>query len=694
MPRNYGGSAVPTAAPTPQMVPGPARISRLLVRAAGRGDRGLTQCLYPVGLRRQPESIVFTVPNMCTIIPSITVSKASSPGERRFARLIEAKLDDGYLCWYDVPVGPQRLQPDFIILHPERGIVIIEVCDWFLENIQTVVNKASVRSPDSGIRSGRNPLEQARDYALAVADLLKGDPQLVAGEGRNSGQLLFPLTYGVVLTRITRRAFEKAGLGEVMPPHRVICQDEMVGLVVAGALQQRLWEMFTAGSSGVLNRAQIDRIRWHLFPEVRLPDRKGSLFDQPAGEPQRIPGAMRVMDQQQEQLARSLGDGHRVVHGVAGSGKTLLLGTRAEHLARVCSQPILVLCYNRPLAQKLEEWMQAKGIGDKVHVQTFHAWCRRQLRNHSIVPPPNCGDNSRFFDEMVETMIHQVERGTIPSGQYDAVMIDEGHDFRPEWFRLAVRMVNPRTNSLLVLYDDAQSIHDTHRKGRFSFKEVGIQAQGRTTILRVNYRNTREILDFAAGFAGKLLSQVDADDDGIPRLAPVSAGRSGTSPLLIKLPTIRDEAGEIARRLKEANRKGIAWKDMAVLYWDDGDRREIHRALSEPHAVDGGSRVVPFAAGEDRLTFLTFKSSKGLEFPLVAIMGGRISEQAREDAEAAKLLYVAMTRARSLLVMTVAGNASATAGQSKQTSAPGDSPWKSSSSSSAWQSVSRLPGCS
>jgi superfamily I DNA and RNA helicase len=47
-----------------------------------------------------------------------------------------------------------------------------------------------------------------------------------------------------------------------------------------------------------------------------------------------LPSIMRVMDMQQEQLARSLGDGHRVIHGVAGSGKTMILGYRAEYLAR------------------------------------------------------------------------------------------------------------------------------------------------------------------------------------------------------------------------------------------------------------------------------------------------------------------------------------------------------------------------
>src|SRR5690606_24890848 len=94
-------------------------------------------------------------------------------------------------------------------------------------------------------------------------------------------------------------------------------------------------------------------------------------------------------------------------------------------------------------------------------------------------------------------VIDAVERGHIPRAQYGAVLIDEGHDFAPEWLRLIVQMVDPETNSLLLLYDDAQSIYSKRRTRKFSLKSVGIQAQGRTTILRVNYRNTNEILDCA-----------------------------------------------------------------------------------------------------------------------------------------------------------------------------------------------------
>src|SRR6185369_1948177 len=129
-----------------------------------------------------------------------------------------------------------------------------------------------------------------------------------------------------------------------------------------------------------------------------------------------------------------------------------------------------------------------------------------------------------------------------------------------------------------------------------------------------------------------------------------------TRPLLIKLPTIRAEADEIASRLKEAHQNGVAWKDMAVLYWDNLDKDEIYRALKAQHIYVVGKNSITFDNEDTKVKFLTIHNSKGLEFPLVAIMGGRIVEQAKTDVEAAKLLYVAMTRATSQLVMTV-GNA-------------------------------------
>lgn len=72
-----------------------------------------------------------------------------------------------------------------------------------------------------------------------------------------------------------------------------------------------------------------------------------------------------VLDRRQEAMATDLGERHRVVRGVAGSGKTLNLAYRARLLARALPQHrALVVCYNRTLAGVLE---------DRIVLPTIHS---------------------------------------------------------------------------------------------------------------------------------------------------------------------------------------------------------------------------------------------------------------------------------------------------------------------------------
>jgi hypothetical protein len=587
---------------------------------------------------------------MTGLIPSIGSCTFDSGGERRLAERLEAKLEDDYLCWYNVALGPSALHPDFIVFHPRRGLLILEGKDWRTRTILAADRQNFTIETGRGPVVVENPLEQARHYAHAAVDMLQRDPQLVFSSGREAGKLIFPWSYGVVLPNLTRKQFDEGGLAEVIPPNRVICQDEMLESVEAESFQQRLWEMFPIPFlRGALSLPQIDRIRWHLFPEVRIQPAQADLFA--ADEPP--PDLALVMDLQQEQLARSLGEGHRVIHGVAGSGKTLILGYRAEHLAQVCAKPILILCYNESLARRIGSMMRTKGLAEKVHVHHFHQWCRAQLSAFNVGMPPRSDNMDAFFAEMVDRVIRAVERGQIPAAQYDAILIDEGHDFRPEWFKLVVQMVDPKTNSLLVLYDDAQSIYGDEKRKKFSFKSVGIQAAGRTTILRINYRNTDAILRFARDVARSILTPSEADEDGVPLLMPQSAGRAGAEPQVINLPTLKDEAEFIVKRLKEAHRAGTPWREMAVIYREYERDAKLIRRLLPAHGIP----LVYFkdathSTEEDKVTLITMHSCKGLEFPLVVIPGAdRIKSAGELSPHEAKLLYVAMTRATRELVV-------------------------------------------
>ena len=361
------------------------------------------------------------------------------------------------------------------------------------------------------------------------------------------------------------------------------------------------------------------------------------------------------MDMQQELLARSLGEGHRVIHGVAGSGKTLILGYRCLYLAKLLNKPILVLCYNITLAARLRELMLERGVNDKVHIYHFHDWCGEQLRTYNV-DRPQAGDG--YFDRMVESVINAAEKGAIPKGQYGAVMIDEGHDFEPEWLKLVVSMVDEDTNSLLLLYDDAQSIYSKKNQLDFSLSSVGVQARGRTTVLRLNYRNTDEILNFAYRFASRYLSHGEKDEDHVPLIEPETAGRHGPPPVVKVFDRYESEAGYIARIFHRMHdEQQVPWSEMCVTYrsnWMGEKLNTIFAREGVPCQWLGNQKAKKhFKPGEDSIKLMTMHSSKGLEFPVVAVSGvGYMPAKGAEPVSEAKLLYVAMTRSTEKLLIT------------------------------------------
>ena len=80
---------------------------------------------------------------MATLIPALSTCKPRmTSGEKRLAERLEDKLDDDYLLWYDVPVGPKQSHPDFVVMHPRRGILMLETMDWRLETIRQATRQA------------------------------------------------------------------------------------------------------------------------------------------------------------------------------------------------------------------------------------------------------------------------------------------------------------------------------------------------------------------------------------------------------------------------------------------------------------------------------------------------------------------------------------------------------------------------
>ena len=204
-----------------------------------------------------------------------------------------------------------------------------------------------------------------------------------------------------------------------------------------------------------------------------------------------------------------------------------------------------------------------------------------------------------------------------------------------------------------MLYDDGQSIFQP--RGKFSFRSVGIQASGRTTILRLNYRNTAEVLSVAHTFAEDVLKPEDADEDGVPLIQPHAAGRHGPEPRLLKFASLRDEAAYLAQVFAELHEAGLAWADMAVIYRSQFVREETSAAFERAGlpTVTLTKRRRDAGARPDAVHLVTFHSSKGLEYRVVGIPGvGYLPHERFAEADEVRLAYVAMTRTTERLFLT------------------------------------------
>ena len=590
------------------------------------------------------------------------VDQRCNAGERRVLHQIKRCLEDDYLVWHDIPIGPRARQPDFVIVSPRWGVLLLEVKDWKRSTLVAATRDAVELQTARGRVTVAHPLRQARDYAHELVGLMQLDPALVHADGPFAGKLLFPHGWGVVFATLRGQDLAGSDFGELFPPARTLLRDDLDDTVDAALFQRRLWGMFTVSYPHTLTLPQRDRIRWHLFPELRLPPQQALDFGATAAELPPLPDLMQVMDLQQEQVARTLGEGHRVIHGAAGSGKTMILIFRAQFMAAAAQpgQPILVLCFNRTLADRISFVLQQRGVDERVQVRTFHAWCQDLVRTYQLAVPAGLKGQA-YFAALAQVVERAVDSGRVPGGQYTALMIDEAHDFENAWLRIAAGMVDPVSKSLLVLYDDAQSIYQGRRR-KFNFASVGIDARGRTSVLRLNYRNTAEVLALAMRCAHNLLqdSGPARGEDEPPLVSPASAGRHGAIPVLIEARNALEEAELLADRVAAALAEGGRPGEVAVLCRTRALMRPIEavlrrRGVAHQSMNEDGFRHVDWQASSVKL--LTLHSAKGLEFTLVCVAGLQAMPLAEESFDdALRLLYVAMTRATHQLVLSAHGD--------------------------------------
>jgi hypothetical protein len=605
---------------------------------------------------------------MAQMIPEAMPPGSSIAEKRVFDRL--QQLDDDCIVYYEPPLGNRY--PDFLVIIPDAGLLVVEMKGWLPYQILggdtwhvRIRRKAHEQDAVEA-----NPIRQAREYMYRLMDQCRRHPAgkiLLHADGPHEGRFRFPFGFCAVLSQVTDEQLRRHASGNlrtILPEEHVVAADEFEKwpAFTPAQLRQRLATFFDPRwAFPRLTVEQVNAIRAIVSPQVLVPPTPTELAALAGLAAQVVlfaaPSDLRTLDVEQERSARSMGTGHRLLFGVPGSGKTVVLVARATYLSEALpGGRILVLCFNVTFMSYLRVLLRERA---NVDVFTFHGWSARNGVKRTAGESP---------EQIGQRLLDVLQTGEGDAGRYDAVLIDEAQDFDPSWFQCALQALKePRGGDLLIVGDRNQK---NYSRRHVSWAGLGIKAQGRTRVLKVNYRNTAPIVAVASPYADDA-----ADEDGLiaTRCEPAAARRrAGTQPILIECQSRDEEAARIERLVREllsgsmagadvALQPPLAPSDIGILYRErDSTLDAVLDRLRAIAPVVWLNRPVEGDAPDPRqdvvdpgLKVQTIHSAKGLQYRAVVLVhADQLGARADELERDVRLLYVALTRPEELLAVT------------------------------------------
>ena len=271
-------------------------------------------------------------------------------------------------------------------------------------------------------------------------------------------------------------------------------------------------------------------------------------------------------------------------------------------------------------------------------------------------------DHSEDWSGLALTLLHRAREHDLPLPRYDCVFIDEAQFFAPVWLKLICLSLNPAGSQLVLAADPTQGF----LKRRESWSASGLNFRSRTIRLQHAYRNTREIIDYAARFY-RVRQPNDEEEINLPApeiLARLAAGRK---PEYIHVPAPQDEITRACNEIASLIRNGASPGHILVIL-SDGRRVQnmiaaLNKALGRTIAVD------PRDSGHASLVRVcSINAATGLEAPIVFLLGParllseesslRLHPEDRPDLlrDNTRKLYMAFTRAAQRLVLISSGS--------------------------------------
>lgn len=367
------------------------------------------------------------------------------------------------------------------------------------------------------------------------------------------------------------------------------------------------------------------------------------------------------LNSKQEDHAEPL-KGHYRLKGPSGSGKTIVIAYRAARLASL-GYRVLILTFNQAL------WHYIKTIVDgtpyefewsNLNFNNFHSFGYDFLAEAGVQYPRDLADDKKddFLVTKMEEILSSIHDNEVKKYKYDAILIDEGQDFKHEWYLLLSKFLTDR-NEMLLVCDEKQNIYDKDTSWIHEMHNTQFNKRWRT--LDSMYRFPEKI----GNFINKFASTFDLDEEvkvetGLQiRLVgrqPNPYIRWDNISILEWIPRVLDAYNFV--KSQGSPMEPIADSDITILLPNNEMGQEAVEFFQEKHIdVDHIFKYVnestnynkrSFNYKDPRVTISTIHSYKGQETDHVIML---IPEELHGDQELDKLVYTGMTRSMEGLVV-------------------------------------------
>lgn len=561
---------------------------------------------------------------MAIMKPNIDPNDIPYDSERIVYQALREQLTNHFVVLHSYPwLRPDRDgtlregEADFIVLHQEKGMLVLEVKGGELR----YQNGIWQRKKQHGYAMITDPFKQARNSMHYLVDRIEKQTE---GDVRG---IHFSYGHAVVFPHDNYSGAIPPGADEsvILSRRDMNCIDQAI---------ERAMSSWPKREKPLTNH-QWRRVATALLPEFKL-------FRPIVGSVEDVFEKIQEMTDEQIELIAGLYDENKRVYvtGVAGSGKTQIAFDRSIELAKTGKRTLFV-CYNKHLAQHLQHGLRQHSehatLEKRLKIAHFHGFARELIEDAGIAwEPPESGEMlADFFVNEVPDLMEQAAYLRLEDDepvQFDAIVMDEAQDFHARWWEvLQCTLLDGAENGVLFAFaDPVQKLWD------WAPSNPPVSFAARYTLHR-NCRNSRWI--------ARTSTTIAKTEAKFFRRSPL-----GGKPNISKAPSFVSMKGIVMTVIEQLVHQHDLGPAQIVLI---GPKNFENGSLADVQQIAGVTLtddIRSWRRGEAILVTIA-RSFKGLETDAVVLYDlDRISEGFSTID-----LYVACTRARSHVHFCVTG---------------------------------------